>query len=54
MLCLLLLFLQGLGGSKENKVPVAYYNAASDFVSSHKTVITDVQWLPETFEVQRV
>ncbi|KAM7409818.1 hypothetical protein PAMA_001357 [Pampus argenteus] len=38
--------------NKENKTPVRYC-AVSAIESSHKAPITDVQWLPQTFEVTR-
>ncbi|XP_034559103.1 WD repeat-containing protein 63 isoform X2 [Notolabrus celidotus] len=41
-----------LGDSKE-KTPVVCYCAVSSTESSHKAPITDVQWLPPTFEVTR-
>uniref|UniRef100_A0A3P8WQ05 Dynein axonemal intermediate chain 3 n=1 Tax=Cynoglossus semilaevis TaxID=244447 RepID=A0A3P8WQ05_CYNSE len=39
---------------KESKTPVVRYCAVSAVESSHKTRITDVQWLPPTFEVTRM
>ncbi|XP_037325776.2 dynein axonemal intermediate chain 3 [Pungitius pungitius] len=36
---------------KEKKTPVVRYCAASPIENSHKAPITDVQWLPPTFEV---
>ncbi|XP_074523900.1 dynein axonemal intermediate chain 3 isoform X2 [Halichoeres trimaculatus] len=41
-----------LGDSKE-KTPVVCYCAVSSTESSHKAPITDVQWLPPTFEVTK-
>ncbi|XP_030583005.1 dynein axonemal intermediate chain 3 isoform X2 [Archocentrus centrarchus] len=38
---------------KENKTPVLRYCAVSAVESSHKSPVTDVQWLPRTFEVTR-
>uniref|UniRef100_A0A669CK45 Dynein axonemal intermediate chain 3 n=1 Tax=Oreochromis niloticus TaxID=8128 RepID=A0A669CK45_ORENI len=35
---------------KENKTPVMRYCAVSSIESSHKSPVTDVQWLPKTFE----
>ncbi|KAK5869587.1 hypothetical protein PBY51_024292 [Eleginops maclovinus] len=43
-----------LDDHKENKTPVVRYCAVSALESSHKAPITDVQWLPPTFEVTRV
>ncbi len=52
MLCLLCLTShQDLDDNKENKTPVVRYCAVSALESSHKAPITDVQWLPPTFEV---
>lgn len=48
-----LLSLQDLGNKKENKTPVMSYCAVSSIESSHKSPVTDVQWLPKTFEVLR-
>nr|XP_033478376.1 WD repeat-containing protein 63 isoform X2 [Epinephelus lanceolatus] len=42
-----------LDGNKENKIPVVRYCAVSAVQSSNKAPITDVQWLPPTFEVTR-
>ncbi|GAA6221340.1 WD repeat-containing protein 63 [Lates japonicus] len=42
-----------LDDNKENKTPVVRYCAVSALESSHKARITDVQWLPPTFEVTR-
>ncbi|XP_062280826.1 dynein axonemal intermediate chain 3 [Scomber scombrus] len=42
-----------LDDNKENKTPVVRYCAVSALESSHKAPITDVQWLPQTFEVTR-
>ncbi|XP_049443884.1 dynein axonemal intermediate chain 3 [Epinephelus fuscoguttatus] len=42
-----------LDGNKENKTPVVRYCAVSAVQSSNKAPITDVQWLPPTFEVTR-
>ncbi|XP_028300642.1 dynein axonemal intermediate chain 3 isoform X2 [Gouania willdenowi] len=39
--------------NKENKTPVVRYCAMSALESSHKAPITDIQWLPPTFEVTR-
>uniref|UniRef100_A0A3Q1G0I3 Dynein axonemal intermediate chain 3 n=1 Tax=Acanthochromis polyacanthus TaxID=80966 RepID=A0A3Q1G0I3_9TELE len=38
--------------NKENNTPAACYCAVSALQSSRKDPITDVQWLPQTFEVQ--
>ncbi|KAK9519627.1 hypothetical protein VZT92_022343 [Zoarces viviparus] len=38
---------------KENKTPAVPYCAVSAIESSHKAPITDVHWLPPTFEVHR-
>lgn len=55
MLCLLCLTChQDLDDNKGNKTPVVRYCAVSALESSHKAPITDVQWLPPTFEVRRV
>ncbi|XP_058494774.1 dynein axonemal intermediate chain 3 [Solea solea] len=43
-----------LGDNKGNKTPVVRYCAVSAVDSSHKARITDVQWLPPTFEVTRM
>ncbi|XP_051803637.1 dynein axonemal intermediate chain 3 isoform X2 [Acanthochromis polyacanthus] len=50
--------LQGTGifdrdDNKENNTPAACYCAVSALQSSRKDPITDVQWLPQTFEVTR-
>ncbi|XP_070765575.1 dynein axonemal intermediate chain 3 [Enoplosus armatus] len=42
-----------LEDKKKNKTPVVRYCAVSALESSHKAPITDVQWLPPTFEVTR-
>ncbi|KAL7396638.1 hypothetical protein ABVT39_009108 [Epinephelus coioides] len=42
-----------LDGNKENKTPVVRYCAVSAVHNSNKAPITDVQWLPPTFEVTR-
>ncbi|XP_029285354.1 LOW QUALITY PROTEIN: dynein axonemal intermediate chain 3 [Cottoperca gobio] len=42
-----------LDDNKENKTPAVRYCAVSALESSHKAPITDVQWLPPTFEVTR-
>ncbi|KAK0131724.1 WD repeat-containing protein 63 [Merluccius polli] len=39
---------------KKNEVPAVRYCAISAIESGHKAPITDVQWLPETFEVTRM
>uniref|UniRef100_A0A8C4Z2H7 Dynein axonemal intermediate chain 3 n=1 Tax=Gadus morhua TaxID=8049 RepID=A0A8C4Z2H7_GADMO len=39
---------------RKNDVPVVHYCAISAIESGHKAPITDVQWLPETFEVSRM
>ncbi|XP_041790507.1 dynein intermediate chain 3, axonemal [Chelmon rostratus] len=44
---------QDLDENKENETPVVRYCAASTVETSHKARITDVQWLPPTFEVTR-
>uniref|UniRef100_A0A3P8N6Q8 Dynein axonemal intermediate chain 3 n=1 Tax=Astatotilapia calliptera TaxID=8154 RepID=A0A3P8N6Q8_ASTCA len=38
---------------QSNKTPVMSYCAVSSIESSHKSPVTDVQWLPKTFEVTR-
>ncbi|KAK1896340.1 WD repeat-containing protein 63 [Dissostichus eleginoides] len=43
-----------LDDNKENKTPVVRYCAVSALESSHKAPITDVQWLPPTFEVTKL
>lgn len=45
--------LQDLNENKENKTPVVRFCAVSALESSHKGPITDVHWLPQTFEVQK-
>ncbi|XP_035996774.1 WD repeat-containing protein 63 [Fundulus heteroclitus] len=40
-----------LKDNKENTTPVARFCAISPVESRHKAQITDVQWLPQTFEV---
>lgn len=52
MLCLLSTSHQELGDNKE-RAPVVCYCAVSSIESSHKAPITDVRWLPPTFEVCR-
>ncbi|XP_054871078.1 dynein axonemal intermediate chain 3 isoform X2 [Amphiprion ocellaris] len=42
-----------LDDNKENNTPVARYCAVSALQSGRKAPITDVQWLPQTFEVTR-
>ncbi|XP_055364183.1 dynein axonemal intermediate chain 3 isoform X2 [Betta splendens] len=42
-----------LDDKKENKTPVVRYCAVSALESGHKAPITDVKWLPPTFEVTR-
>ncbi|KAM9761958.1 dynein axonemal intermediate chain 3 [Menidia menidia] len=42
-----------LDDSKENKTPVVRFCAVSSLENSHKAPITDIQWLPPTFEVTR-
>ncbi|XP_054459355.1 dynein axonemal intermediate chain 3 [Anoplopoma fimbria] len=42
-----------LNDNKENKTPVVRFCAVSALEHSHKAPITDVQWLPPTFEVTR-
>ncbi|CAL8394928.1 unnamed protein product [Boreogadus saida] len=37
---------------RKNDVPVVHYCAISAIESGHKAPITDVQWLPETFEIE--
>lgn len=37
---------------RKNEVPTVRYCAVSAIESGHKAPITDVQWLPETFEVR--
>uniref|UniRef100_A0A3B5AIP0 WD repeat domain 63 n=1 Tax=Stegastes partitus TaxID=144197 RepID=A0A3B5AIP0_9TELE len=41
------------GDKKGSKTPVVRYCAVSALESRHKAPITDVQWLPQTFEVTR-
>ncbi|XP_034437960.1 WD repeat-containing protein 63 isoform X1 [Hippoglossus hippoglossus] len=43
-----------LDDNKESKTPVVRLCAVSAVESSHKAPITDVQWLPPTFEVTRM
>ncbi|XP_061884164.1 dynein axonemal intermediate chain 3 isoform X1 [Entelurus aequoreus] len=40
-----------LEDNKENKVPIVRYSAMSGVENSHTGPITDVHWLPQTFEV---
>ncbi|KAK7889892.1 hypothetical protein WMY93_025452 [Mugilogobius chulae] len=42
-----------LDNSKENKTPVVRHCALSALENSHKAPITDVQWLPQTFELTK-
>ncbi|XP_047443492.1 dynein axonemal intermediate chain 3 [Mugil cephalus] len=42
-----------LEDNKETEAPVVRYCAVSALESSHKFPITDIQWLPQTFEVTR-
>ncbi|KAM6938652.1 dynein axonemal intermediate chain 3-like [Lycodopsis pacificus] len=42
-----------LDSKKENKTPAVPYCAVSGIDSSHKAPITDVHWLPSTFEVTK-
>ncbi|TNN38214.1 WD repeat-containing protein 63 [Liparis tanakae] len=44
---------QELDDDKENRTPVVRFCAVSALDSGHKAPITDVQWLPPTFEVTR-
>ncbi|KAJ3599275.1 hypothetical protein NHX12_033238, partial [Muraenolepis orangiensis] len=39
---------------RQNEVPVVRYCAVSAIENGHKAPITDIQWLPETFEVTRM
>ncbi|KAM3876189.1 dynein axonemal intermediate chain 3 [Diretmus argenteus] len=39
---------------RENETPVVRYCAVSAIESSHKALISDVQWLPQTFEVTKM
>ncbi|XP_071342532.1 dynein axonemal intermediate chain 3 isoform X2 [Trachinotus anak] len=43
-----------LDDNKENKAPVVRFCAVSALENSHKARITDVHWLPRTFEVTRM
>uniref|UniRef100_A0A8C9U214 Dynein axonemal intermediate chain 3 n=1 Tax=Scleropages formosus TaxID=113540 RepID=A0A8C9U214_SCLFO len=36
---------------KENEIPVLLYCAVSSIENGHKAPVTDVQWLPENFEI---
>ncbi|XP_037830006.1 dynein intermediate chain 3, axonemal isoform X2 [Kryptolebias marmoratus] len=38
---------------RKEQTPEVLYSAASEIESSHKAAVTDVQWLPPTFEVTR-
>ncbi|XP_029987627.1 dynein axonemal intermediate chain 3 [Sphaeramia orbicularis] len=40
--------------SKENKTPVVHFCAVSALEGGYKAPITDVHWLPQTFEVTRM
>ncbi|XP_072294575.1 dynein axonemal intermediate chain 3 [Eucyclogobius newberryi] len=42
-----------LDNIKENETPVVRYCALSALENSHKAPVTDVQWLPQTFEVTK-
>lgn len=44
---------QDLDDNEENKTPVVRFCAVSALESRHKAPITDVHWLPPTFEVHR-
>ncbi|KAL2089545.1 hypothetical protein ACEWY4_014233 [Coilia grayii] len=44
---------QGFESKHENETPVVRYCAVSGIDSGHKAPITDIQWLPESFEVSR-
>ncbi|CAB1323949.1 unnamed protein product [Coregonus sp. 'balchen'] len=46
--------LQGFEDKQENETPVVRYCAVSGIENGHKAPITDIQWLPETFEVSRM
>ncbi|XP_034036690.1 WD repeat-containing protein 63 [Thalassophryne amazonica] len=39
---------------REDQIPAVRYCAVSALASSHKAPITDVQWIPHTFEVTRM
>ncbi|KAJ8408511.1 hypothetical protein AAFF_G00259250 [Aldrovandia affinis] len=43
----------GFEDKHENETPVMRYCAVSGIENSHKAPVTDVQWLPEHFEVSR-
>ncbi|KAG9350910.1 hypothetical protein JZ751_024799 [Albula glossodonta] len=43
--------LPGFEDKQENETPIMRYCAVSSIDNSHKAPITDVQWLPENFEV---
>ncbi|XP_030628081.1 dynein axonemal intermediate chain 3 [Chanos chanos] len=43
----------GFKDKQENETPVLRYCAVSSIESGHKGPITDVQWLPESFEISR-
>lgn len=42
---------QDLDDSEDETIPVVWYSAVSAFESSHTARITDVKWLPPTYEV---
>ncbi|XP_069560869.1 dynein axonemal intermediate chain 3 [Brachyistius frenatus] len=46
-------YLQDPEDNKKNNTTVVRYRAVSAFETSHKGPVTDVQWLPQTFEVTR-
>ncbi|XP_029489077.1 dynein axonemal intermediate chain 3 isoform X1 [Oncorhynchus nerka] len=46
--------LQGFEDKRENETPVVRYCAVSGIENGHKAPITDIQWLPGTFEVSRM
>ncbi|XP_061591402.1 dynein axonemal intermediate chain 3 [Cololabis saira] len=39
--------------SAENKPPVVFFSATSSLVGGHKAPVTDVRWLPPSFQVTR-
>ncbi|KAL1022761.1 hypothetical protein UPYG_G00031960 [Umbra pygmaea] len=46
--------LQGFEDKRENETSLVRYCAVSSIEHGHKAPITDIQWLPETFEVSRM
>uniref|UniRef100_A0A3Q2CXE9 Dynein axonemal intermediate chain 3 n=1 Tax=Cyprinodon variegatus TaxID=28743 RepID=A0A3Q2CXE9_CYPVA len=47
-------YLQDLNDNKVNRTPVVPYCVESENKSSHRAPITDLQWLPPTFQVWKI